>query len=180
MAEEPLSTTRRALLGSAVALPIAALSTTARPEPVEGLSFTPVRLCARWDRRLARYRRLAARTREAAETGWFRAANDRYSRERADLEAGFGSWEAAAATPEGRKLRREIFAPVAAAEEAFYESCTRPMQQAAARLALTPAPDLPALLAKVRVMREQELDELEILGRSVLEVLAEDAERLLR
>jgi hypothetical protein len=135
-------------------------------------------LAARWARRLACYRHFAARTKEAAETGFFRAANDRYNREHAALEARYGSWEAAGGTAEGRALRRAIFAPVAAAEEAFYDLCTKPMQQAAARLALTPAPDLPAVLAKIRVMQEQELDELDILSGSVLEVLAEDVARL--
>jgi hypothetical protein len=134
----------------------------------------------RWNRRLARYRRLAARTKEAAETGFFREANDRYNRERAEVEVRFGSWEAAAANADGRTLRKAIFARVAAAEEAFWTRCTHPMQKAAALLALTPAPDLPALLAKIRVMQEQQLHELEIVGRPVLEVLAEDVGRLLR
>jgi hypothetical protein len=131
-----------------------------------------------WNRRFACYRHLSERTREAAETGFFRAANDRYNRERAALETRYGSWEAAATTPDGRALRAAIFAPVAAADEAFYDRCTKPMQQAAALLALTPAPDLPALLAKIRVMQEQELDELDIVGRPVLEVLADDVERV--
>jgi hypothetical protein len=178
MADCALITSRRALLGAAAALHVAAFSTSVRAEPVEALPFTDGRARTLFARRLARYRRLAARTRESAETGFFRAANDCYNRERAALEARYGSWEAAAATPEGRAHRRAIFAPVAAAEEAFYQSCTRPTQQAAAALALTPAPDLPALLAKIRVMQELELDELDILGRPVLEVLAEDVARL--
>jgi hypothetical protein len=172
MAEEPLTTTRRTLLGAAATLPVLAFSPPVRAEPVEALSL--------FASRLACYRRLAVRTREGAETGFFRAANDRYSRERATLEARYGSWEAAAATPEGRALRRAIFAPVSAAEEAFYDRCTKPMQQAATRLALTPAPDFTSLLAKIGVMQELELDALEILGRSVLEVLAEDMERLVQ
>lgn len=53
------------------------------------------------------------------------------------------------------------------------------MERAAVRLALTPAPDLPALLAKIRVMEEHELNELESMSRPVLEVLAEDMEYLL-
>src|SRR5687767_12798863 len=108
MAAEPLSTTRRALLGAAVSLPVSALSQTpvpqaVRAEPVEARTFY---------RRLARYRRLAQRTREAAETGFFRRANDCYDRARAELEARCGNWEAAAETEEGRALRESIFAPV--------------------------------------------------------------------
>jgi hypothetical protein len=188
MAEKPLTTTRRTLLGAAAFLPIAALATPTpvRPErsqdEVDRRSTAPLspsdRAALAWNRRLARYRRLAERTREAGETGFFRTANDRYNRERAEVEARYGSWEAAAATREGRKLRRAIFARVAAAEEAFYDRCTRPMQRAAALLALTGAPDLPALLNKLLVMQEQQLDELEILGRSVVEVLEGDVREL--
>ena len=53
------------------------------------------------------------------------------------------------------------------------------MQQSAVLLVLTQAPDLRALLAKLGVMQEQELDELEIAGRPVLEVLAKDVRGLL-
>ncbi len=186
MAEEPLSTTRRALLGAAAALPIAGLPVIARSAAAKQStsdSSAPLdcraSLAMTWNERLARYRRRAARTRKAAENGWFRAANDRYACERAALEARYGSWEAAGETTEGRAHRQAIFGPVAAAEEEFYDLCTRPMQQAAASLALTPAPDLPALLAKIRVIQELELDELEILGRPVRDVLAEDVEGLL-
>ena len=171
MVIEPLSTTRRAVLGAAAALPAAALAPAA-----------PARATAAPDkrhRRLARYRRLAERTREVAETGFFRAANDLYDRERAEVEARFGSWEAAASTPEGRKLRRTIFARVAAAEETFHDRCTAPMQNAAVLLCLTPAPNLPALLAKIRVMQAQELGELDVLPRPALELLAEDVEGLI-
>jgi hypothetical protein len=47
-----------------------------------------------------------------------------------------------------------------AAEDAFYDNFTAPLQRAAVRLALTPAPDIEALLVKIRVMQEHELDEL--------------------
>lgn len=45
--------------------------------------------------------------------------------------------------------------------------------------ALTPVVGLPSLLAKIGVMQEQELDELEIAGRPVLELLAQDVQRLI-
>ena len=179
MAEKPLSTTRRSLLGAAAALPVAAFAqVAAEPGPTTPVRPERSRGALRWTRRLTRYRRLAERTREAGETGFFRAANDRYNRERAEVEARFGTWEAAASTAEGRKLRKEIFARVAAAEEAFYNRCTAPMQRAAVTLARTPAPDVQALLAKIRVMQAQQLDELDLLGSSALEVLADDVARL--
>jgi hypothetical protein len=53
------------------------------------------------------------------------------------------------------------------------------MQRAAVRLALTPPPDLEALLAKIRIMHEQEFDELGSMSRPVLEVLKEDMGRIL-
>ncbi|HEX8193515.1 MAG TPA: hypothetical protein VF552_11525 [Allosphingosinicella sp.] len=109
MADRALSTSRRALLGAAAALPVVALANPARAEPVE--ARFPAAAQNLWRERLQRYRRLAARTREAAETGFFRAANDCYTRERAALKSRYKSWEAAAATPEGRAHRRAIFAP---------------------------------------------------------------------
>lgn len=92
MADRALSTSRRALLGAAASLPVLAISTPVRPEPVETKSTAGQRLLfpssrTLWNQRLARYRRLAARAEAAAETGWFRAANDRYAREAADPAA---------------------------------------------------------------------------------------------
>ena len=170
MAADPLTTTRRTLLGAAVSLPVLSLPRPIRAVPVEAATFA---------RRLARYRRLAQRTREAAESGFFRIANDRYNRERAEVETRYGTWEAAAATYEGRKLRRDVFARVAAAEETFYTRCTAPMERAAILLCLTPAPNLPALLAKIRAMQAHELQELDMLPKPALELLAEDVLQLL-
>lgn len=45
--------------------------------------------------------------------------------------------------------------------------------------ASTPVPDLRSLLVKIGMMREQEMDEVQIAGRPVLEVLEEDVQRLL-
>jgi hypothetical protein len=52
------------------------------------------------------------------------------------------------------------------------------MQRAAIRLALTRAPNLSGLLAKIRVIQELELDELEFMTRPALEVLADDVRSL--
>jgi hypothetical protein len=174
MAAEPFTTTRRTLLGAAAALPIAAL-----PVPERGLSPTPDPARTLWTRRLAVYRRCHARWKEAAETGFFRAANEEYNRVYSDLIARHGSWQKA------RRWRRDgpqcaaAFARISAAEETFYHRCTAPMQRAAGRLALTPPPNLEALLAKIRAMHEHELGELGCMTRPVLQVLAEDVERLI-
>jgi hypothetical protein len=114
---------------------------------------------------------LAAAAKEAAETGWFRAANDRHNREMAAIAA------LGAAAP--KAARRTAFRRIDKAEKAYWSRCTRPMQQSAVLVALTPPPDLHSLLAKLGVLQDQELDELEIGGRPVLEVLAADVERLL-
>jgi hypothetical protein len=171
MAAEPLSTTRRALLGAAASLPV--LSALALREggspPLDGAAFA---------RRVARYRRLAARARHAAETGFLRAANLRYGRERAEVEARFGSWEAAAATPEGRKLRRAAFGRVSRAEDAFYKGCAAPLHRAAILLALTAASSPRALIEKIAVIQAHKLHEDGIMPRCALDVLAEDVERL--
>ncbi|HEX8192743.1 MAG TPA: hypothetical protein VF552_07555 [Allosphingosinicella sp.] len=174
MAAEPFSTTRRALLGAAASLPIATLPAPAIASGAE--QPTPARTL--WNRRLAAYRRLAARTKEAAETGFYRQANDRYEREQSALAARFGSWEAARASEQGRPLCRAAFAQVDAAEEAYYDRCTAPMQRAAVRLALTPAPDLEALLTKIHIMDEHQLDEVGHMKPPVLRVLTADLQRL--
>ena len=191
MAAEPFTTTRRTLLGAAAALPIAALNgdsyffpaptTETDPALAEKSNCPPSCLHAAhetWNRRLAEYRRLAAAKEAEETTGAFRAASDLYDVERAAIVARFGSWHAARETEQGRALCRAAFTPMSAAEEAFYDDFTAPLQRAAVRLALTPPPDLPALLAKIRVMQDQELDELEGMTRPVLEVLADDVRRL--
>lgn len=160
MAERALSTSRRALLGAAASLPVLALPTAVRPERSRGapLAADP----ALWTERLTRYRRLAARAEAAAETGWFRAANDRYNRAFADPSAD----------------RKTAFARVSRAEDLYWRRCTDPMQQAAATLALTPAPDLEALRTKIAVIRTHELHELDCMTRNCFEVLEEDVGRL--
>jgi hypothetical protein len=173
MAAEPLSIPRRALLGAAASLPVLsalALSEGGSPS-LDGSTFA---------RRLARYRRFAARAKHAAETGFLRAANLRYGRERAEVEARFGSWEAAAATPAGRKLRRAAFRRVSRAEDAFYRGCAAPLHRAAILLALTPAPDPRALIEKIAVIQAHKLHEDGIMPRCALDVLAEDVGRLAR
>ncbi len=82
--------------------------------------------------------------------------------------------------PEGKPLCAAIWRRLDAAEDAYWKRCTAPMQKAAAALALTPAPDLEALRAKIAVMREQALEELDRMPRCPLEVLEEDVARLSR
>jgi hypothetical protein len=171
MAAEPLSIPRRALLGEAASLSVLsalALSEGGSPS-LDGSTFA---------RRLARYRRLAARAKHTAEAGFLSAANLRYGRERAEVEARFGSWEAAASTPAGRKLRHAAFRRVSRAEDAYYRSCAAPLHRAAILLALTPAPDPRALIEKIAVIQAHKLQEDGIMPRCALDVLAEDAGRL--
>ncbi len=175
MAAQSFSTTRRTLLGAAAAsvLPLPVIARVPERGPRQS---TPAH--EQWNRRLAEYRRLVA-AREAEDTaGAFRAASLLYDRRRAAIEARFGSWDAARETEEGRALCRAAFAPMNAADEAFYDDFTAPLQRAAAGLAATAPPDLEALLAKIRVMLECELDELASMTRPVLEVLAGDLEGL--
>jgi hypothetical protein len=134
---------------------------------------------ALWERRLAAYRRLAARAAEAAESGWFRAANDRFYRECAEIEARFSGKDAAAQSEEASALRKAAFRRVDRAEDIYWRRCTVPMQDAAVTLALTPAPNLAAICSKIAVMRAHELDELEAMPRPMLELLDDDVARLM-
>lgn len=133
---------------------------------------------ARWTHRLALYRRLQASWKAEAETGAFRAANDEYARARADLIARFGSWEKARRSRIGKPLCSAAFAHVSAIEDAFYARFTAPMNRAAMQLVMTPAPDLHALLAKIEVIREHELETDDGMRRSPIELLREDVSRL--
>lgn len=117
MAAEPFSTTRRTVLGAAASLPIAAL-----PAFASGAGESPARTL--WNRRLASYRRLHARWKEAAETGFFRAANDEYNRVYSDMLARFGSWSKARRSAVAGPVCAAAFARIDAAEEAFYHGCT--------------------------------------------------------
>ncbi len=193
MAAQKHSSTRRRVLGAAATLPILALAglpaSLRGTVPERGLSpsqrATEARRSSaealregRWNRRLARYRRLHAYWKAEAESGAFRQANDRYNRVYAELSARFGSWEKARKSRIGKPLCRAAFARVSVAEDAYYDRCTAPMYKAAIRLVLAPAPDLPALLAKIEIIHEHGLDTFEDMPRYAFEVLREDVERL--
>lgn len=182
MAAEPHSSTRRRVLGAAAALPVLALAgfpaSAQATVPERGLSPSPNPAQALWNRRLARYRRLHARWKAEAETGAFRAANDLYYREQAGLSARFGSWEKARRSRIGKPLCAAAFARVSAAEDAYYDRCTAPMHRAAIRLALTPAPDLQALLVKINLILEHQFETFDCAVEHPYEVLRDDVRRL--
>jgi hypothetical protein len=117
-----------------------------------------------WTARLARYRRLSARAKAAAETGWFRAANDRFNRE-STLPGTDGP---------------TAFARISRAEDLYWRRCTEPLQEAAEVLVLTPAPDLEALREKLAVIRTHQLHEEGSMERDCVAVLEEDVGRLSR
>jgi hypothetical protein len=148
-----------------------------RAEPVEALPSS--RAATRWDSRLTRYRRLAESAKVAAETGWFRAANDRYNREIAAQNPAHPE-EGLSLSKARLEGHQAAFARVTKAENLYYDRHTAPLLRAAALLAATPAPDLPALLAKIRVMQAHELQEEGALPKPALELLAEDVESLVR
>jgi hypothetical protein len=156
------------------ALAPAAPETVTNPVPPER-----VRGAHRWHRRLARYTRLAEEAKQVAEAGWFRKANQRYERNRAMIRALFGRWEGAIETSKGHALGKAAFARMNEAEELYYDRHTAPTIGAATLLAETAAPDLPALLAKIRVMQAHELQEDGALPKPALELLAEDVRRLI-
>jgi hypothetical protein len=153
-------------------------------------SFVPSEACpepcrraegrTRWDRRLARYHRLAERAKEAAETGFLRKANLRYERDRALIKARFGSWEEALETEQGRTLGEAALARVSQAEELYYNRHTAPLLRAATVLAATQSPDLAAVLCKARIMQAHELQEHGALPKPALDLLAHDLGLLIR
>jgi hypothetical protein len=107
-------TTRRRVLCAAAALPALALPTPviARSEATRQSSSVANEI---WNARLSRYQALAERAKAAAETGWFRAANDRYYRACEDSEA----------DPDA------AFDRLDRAEDLDWRRCTEPLHKAA-------------------------------------------------
>jgi hypothetical protein len=131
MAGREPSIPRRRVLGAAAALPIAALiPAPLLPAPAHRGLF---------DRRLARYRRTVGHARAAAETGWFRAANDRHVHDIAAITARFGARDEADSSPEGTALYDAAWARLNEAEDAYWHRCTVPVHKAAVALVMTPA-----------------------------------------
>jgi hypothetical protein len=151
-------TSRRRILRAVASIPLLPLASV-RAEPVEAPTFADRKT---WDRNLARYQSLAARAKKAEETGWFRAANERWYRESADPGTD----------------RKAAFAGMTRAENLYWHRCTAPMQEAAVVLVLTPSPDLNALCAKLAVIRTHHLHEPKSMDRDCLDVLEEDLRRL--
>lgn len=160
MAGSKPSISRRRVLGAAAAIPLLPLPPV-RAESVEAPSVSADREL--WDRNLARYRHLATRAKKAEETGWFRAANERWYREGADPAID----------------RKAAFARMIRAENLFWHRCTAPMQDAAVTLVLTTPPDLEALRGKLIVIRAHQLYEPRSMERDCLEVLKRVVERLI-
>jgi hypothetical protein len=152
-------TTRRRILRAAASIPLLPL-TPVRAEPIEAPASPLDRKL--WDRNLARYHRLAARAKKAEETGWFRAANERFYREMADPGTD----------------RKAAFARMTRAENLFWLRCTAPMQEAAVALVLTPPPDLEALRHKLTAIGAHQLYHARTMVRDCIEVVEEDVTRL--
>ena len=78
-------------------------------------------------------------------------------------------------TPPPKASRRTAYKQIEKADGAAAPSrCSTPPPSSPSRRSATSPP----LLAKLRAMQKQELDDSKILGRPVLEVLAEDVKRL--
>lgn len=167
------SISRPRILGAAAALPLAAL-----PGDPPGPAPAPGPAAALWSARLNAYQRLAVRARAAAETGWFRAANDLYYRQCAEIADRFGGQEAAARSEEACRLYDHAFERLDRAEQLYWRRCTAPAEKAAIALALTPAPDIAALRAKLTVLRAHALDEDGALPRPALKLVDEDLRRM--
>jgi hypothetical protein len=162
MADRAFSTSRRAVLGAAAALPFLPLHPAGAQAP-EARPSPPTQAEAEWNARLARYNHLAARARAAAETGWFRAANDRYYREAADPTAD----------------HQAAFARLDRAEDLYWHRCVEPLETAAVALVLTPASGGIALNIKISIVRAHQLTEANFEDRECLGILQHDLMQLL-
>ncbi|HEX8307820.1 MAG TPA: hypothetical protein VF645_05310 [Allosphingosinicella sp.] len=159
MAGHEPSISRRRVLGAAAAIPLLPLSSV-RAEPVEAPASLPDRDL--WDRNLARYHRLSTRAKGAEETGWFRAANERWYRECGDPGTN----------------RKAAFARMTRAENLFWHRCTAPMQEAAVLLVFTTTPDLCALRQKLAAIRAHQLHREGSMECYLIDLLEEDVSAL--
>lgn len=147
MADAEANPTRRSILALLTAAPAAAALSPAAASP------SPSR--SEWDRRLHRYRCLAAL---------------------AEAEQKFGAFaEAEAAWGNSRIGRAEI----EAAETAIHRDYYVPLWQAALLLMRTPAPDLDAALVKISLIREHELNyDASVADGEAMAIVREDLRRV--
>lgn len=160
---------RRAALSAAAVAPIA-------------LSVQPSRAAdaGQWEVALQRFRMCEAMKDadeyfgDLAEAG---RAHDEHKRQRVRR---FGPEGKTQTMPEAMAAREEAWAAMTAAEDAHYKNFIVPIDKAAIALALTPAPNLDALLIKIDIIKRFELDNTKFMPRDPMEIVREDFARLER
>lgn len=108
--------------------------------------------------------------------GDYAKADVRFDHAKADIEAKHG--RDFRASTEGSKSFDIIWADMKAAEGAQYENFLAPLWEAARQLALTPAPTISAIMFKIDVIRQEELDNDIYMTRDPMELVSEDMARL--
>ena len=172
MASQPDTTvtSRRAILGG-----IALAGAVAAAPSAATASLSADRQV--WNRRVAEWRKLNALMNAERKWGACSRSNEDLKRLEYEMVAKHGTWQAAFASEEDgarcAAFNKESDA-LCAAEVANYVD---PADRAAIALALTPAPDLDAMLLKIAVIEEHELDNMTWMTRDVMDVLREDAAR---
>jgi len=135
---------------------------------------TPFRDESMWRQLHADFRRLRLMRDADAAFGALAAADEKHAATMAQLKAKAGSDAEATSS----RAATESYRCFRAAEEGYWQEFSEPVQAAARRLTLTPAPDVDALEVKVRLIREFELDLDKEMPGDVMSILQQDSERL--
>lgn len=150
MASDVSSPSRRGMLGILAAAPLAgavAAPAFANPQPNR----------VKWERRLARYRLLAALEVSHRKFGGYFETTDKTARERLLINDEYGSWNAAGVDPQGLQRVDAVFQAEEAISDLHCKRFAAPADRAATLLVLTPAPDIDAVELKIKVIQDNDM-----------------------
>ena len=131
-----------------------------------------------WDRRFARWLMLDGLARADIDFGACARANEAHELVKLRIEETYGrDWRS---DPEATKEREATWKDVTTADDQRSTELLEPLWQAAIDLALVPAPNLPAALFKIELIKREELDNYTAMTRDPFEIVAEDMANLIK
>lgn len=145
---------------------------------ITGGASVPLTIHQVWDRNLAAYQLAQLLIDADSGFGPLFFAQRAYYDERARIEAEYGSWERARATPDGKARCDRAWQSMSAAEEAANNTRLYPCWSAIRDLVLKPAPDIAAVRLKVDLIAKEEVWNDRELEADCFKLVRADVERL--